>query len=126
MALFLAKSGKCSYFYDKINKIHVYTKCANPTKYIIEDLLKATTITIEDSFFTANNIIPSCVYKHELAHTKQYEILGPMYLPLYAFAHLSAVIDSKIHKYNNPHATNFFEMWANYMAGLPAGNKYIK
>lgn len=126
LAFFLARSGNCNYFYDELNNINLYTNCKGPTKYIIEDVLKATTITIENSFFTANSIVPSCVYRHELAHTRQYEIFGPTYLPLYAFAHLSAVIDSKIHNYTNPHATNFFEMWANYIAGLPQEDKYLK
>ena len=118
--------GNCKSLYDKENKVRIYTNCQGITKTLIDDLLGASAFTLDHVILTNQVTLNSRTYKHELAHTKQYSYFGPLFLPLYGIAYVVSLVDAQINNYQNPHAGNFFEIWANKMADLPLSAKIPK
>lgn len=111
--------GKC-----KAVQIVIFASCQGVTKTLIDKYLNASAVTVGKNILASNQSLPTDVLRHELAHVKQYRLLGPAFLPTYGAAHLAAIVDSKIKGYPNVHAGNIFEIWADRMAGIPAENKY--
>ncbi|TSC87935.1 MAG: hypothetical protein G01um101416_250 [Microgenomates group bacterium Gr01-1014_16] len=122
----LAFVGKCDGLFDRPNRVWSFYNCGGFTRYFIDELLGAGAVTFDNVILTMGNSLPETIYRHELAHTRQYSILGPAFLPLYGAAHLVAWVDSKIEGYQNPHAGNIFEIRADQDAGLAAEPKILK
>jgi len=117
--------GKCKidYLYgSKDPKLMV--GCRGLTESIMKNVLHASAFTLGNNIFTYRDSLSENVILHELGHVYQYKKLGPLFLPAYGVAQIVAIIDSKIKDYPNIHAGNFFEAWANRLAGLPEENKY--
>ncbi|MDD4937930.1 MAG: hypothetical protein PHX34_02825 [Candidatus Shapirobacteria bacterium] len=125
LGLMLGVVGKCKASVDRENKIIFFSSCGGFTENFLRNGLKAGAVTFGNTVLTMYSRLPSNVYKHELQHVKQYLIFGPLFLPAYGVAHLMAYIDSKIDNYENVHAGNFFEIWANKWAGLKPESKYF-
>ena len=123
---FLGLVGNCKVIKDRENKVKIYTSCQGITKKLIGDVLSARAFTLDHVILTNRDSLSASTYSHELAHTKQYTYFGPLFLPLYGVAHVVSLIDAEINDYQNPHAGNFFEIWANKMAGLPLSRKIPK
>jgi len=98
--------------------------CRGLTESIMKNVLHASAFTLGNNIFTYRDSLSENVILHELGHVYQYKKLGPLFLPAYGVAQIVAIIDSKIKDYPNIHAGNFFEAWANRLAGLPEENKY--
>lgn len=126
MGEFLGMIGRCSSFYDKENRVKVYAGCQGITNTLIGDVLSARAFTLDHVILTNKDNLSESTYYHELAHTKQYAYFGPFFLPLYGVAHVFSLVDAEIEGYQNPHAGNIFEIWANKMAGLPLSKKIPK
>lgn len=123
---FLGYVGKCETAKDIPNKVTIYTSCQGLTQKLITDTLHARAFTLDHVVLTNDRSLSERTIKHELAHTKQYLYLGPLFLPLYGIAHVVSLVDAEINSYQNPHAGNFFEIWANKMVGLPLSPKIPK
>lgn len=119
MGEFLGRVGKCNGTWDYENRVRVYTSCLGITNRLIGETLKTSAFTLDHVILTNYKALTVDLYQHELAHTKQYSYLGPLFLPLYGLAQIAASIDANANGYQNPHAGNFFEVWADKMAGLP-------
>ena len=115
----LGALGKCTVTYIPEHRVKLFTSCTGPTRSLLEDLLGAVAITVDHAILTHKASLHPDTVRHELAHTRQYAILGSFYLPLYGVAHVASVVDANIKGYKNPHASNLFEVWADRIAGLP-------
>jgi hypothetical protein len=108
----LGRLGRCNLAIIN-NGVHLYTSCRGDTAYLISHILDASAITVGDNILTPNSALTPQIRSHELAHVRQYHILGPAFLPAYACAELAAWVDTQLYSYHNLHDSNIFEFWAN-------------
>lgn len=116
--------GNCRVQYLKDSNVRLHTDCSYQTKALMVNVLNTYAFVVGDNIFTYETSLDNETISHEMAHVHQYKILGPLFLPLYGISQLSALLDSKIGNYPNVHAGNFFEIWANKIAGLSPEEKY--
>jgi hypothetical protein len=87
---------------------------------LLLNVLQADAFTLGSHIFTTQESIYPVTYRHERGHVTQYDILGPLLLPLYFTNHLSAQSGPWISRdpYYVP-AANMFEQWTQRLGGLP-------
>ena len=56
------------------------------------------------------------VFAHEYGHTKQSQILGPLYLPLVGIPSLTGSVFDYDYGFSNDHDREWYEVWANQLS----------
>ena len=81
-------------------------------------------MSIGDVILCADDL-PTCmprVYRHELVHTTQARLLGPLYLPLTLLGYALGYLLYRA----NPHDASPLEVWADIASGNTSANAYLR
>lgn len=113
----LAELGGGRRIYAESGKVFIYENTGGATAYFMKSVLKTNAFTLGHFIISTDAQISYFTYQHELAHVKQYELLGPLFLPAYFIAHSIAFTQSKFREGISVHDTNIFERWADSVAG---------